>query len=60
MNVSTDLMLKIIGRQQVQIELLQAQLKEAQASEPEQNGSGTYHEQPAWRQATKAETPEVR
>jgi hypothetical protein len=52
--------MKIIGKQTVMIELLQQQLKEAQASEPASNGSGTYHEQPAWAKATASQTPEVR
>jgi hypothetical protein len=60
MTMTMRQLLEVIGRQTVMIELLQAQLKEAQASEPASNGSGTYHEPAPWAKATKAETPEVR
>jgi hypothetical protein len=61
MQASTEQLLKIIGKQTVMIEYLQAQLKEAQARDPEQNGSGTYHEQAPWAKATApSEASEVR
>jgi adenylosuccinate lyase len=61
MKLNPDELLKVIGKQTVMIELLQSQLKEAHASEPERNGSGTTSERAAWAQATApSQTPEVR
>jgi hypothetical protein len=61
MTLTTDELYKMLGKQAMLIEVLQQQLKEAKAREPEQNGSGTPSERAVWAKATApSQAPEVR
>ena len=57
MNLTTDMLLRMIGKQAVMIDVLQQQLKEARGDDNESHPSS---KPPAWAQATANETPKVR
>ena len=57
MNLTTDILLRMIGKQAVIIDVLQQQLKEARGDDNESHPSS---KPPAWAQATANETPKVR
>jgi len=58
MNMNAEALLQMIGKQAVQIEVLQQQLKESQRVE--RNGSGTASEKAAWAKETASQAAEVR
>ena len=54
MNLTPDILLRMIGKQAVMIDLLQQQLKEAQSD------STSPSKPPPWAQATATKTAEIR